>query len=810
MQHEHDENSAPNQMAGEKRVQDPTAHLAQGIAGAEPPLEETGARESHRHKTAAGLYAVYETAHFGIKEMGVKRSFQTLLKVNQKDGFDCPSCAWPDPDGPRKMAEFCENGAKAVAWEATTKRLTPELFAQHPISELLQKKDVSLEELGRITHPMIRRKGSDFYEPIAWDDAFELIGRELRALDSPEEAAFYTSGRASNEAAFLWQLFARQFGTNNLPDCSNMCHESSGAGLSETIGIGKATVRIEDFAHADAIFVIGQNPGTCHPRMLTELQAAARNGCKIVSVNPLFETGLMRFQNPQEPLHMLVPGTKLACLFLPVRINGDVALLKGIMKEMLEEDGRTQGQTLAHDFIRQQTEGFDAFADDLRQESWDRIVEKSGISRELIREAAEIAINSERMICSWAMGITQHKNGVANVQTIVNFALLRGQIGRRGAGVCPVRGHSNVQGDRTVGIWEKMSPEFMKALGTEFHFTPPPKHGYDTVRSIEAMHQGKVKVFIGLGGNFLSATPDTKYSSEALSRCRLTAQISTKLNRGHLITGEQALILPCLGRTERDFQKSGQQFVTVEDTTCVVHMSRGILPPASEHLRSEPAIIAGIARATLQDKTTVDWQSLIEDYDRIREHIEHVVPGFAQYNVRVRQPGGFYLPNGPHEGKFSTPSKRAKFTVHPIPDLAVPNGRLLLMTLRSHDQFNTTIYSENDRYRGISNGRRVIFLNADDIARLGLQKDQWVDIVSHFETETRRAERFKVVPYEIPVGCAAAYYPETNVLVSIRDTADGSNQPASKSLVISLEPSETSNADAAAHHPEVAKTAERA
>jgi molybdopterin-dependent oxidoreductase alpha subunit len=794
MQHEQDENSAPNQLAGEKRVTDPTAHLAQGVEGAEPPLEETGARESHRHKTAAGLYAVYETAHFGIKEMGVKRSFQTLLKVNQKDGFDCPSCAWPDPDGPRKMAEFCENGAKAVAWEATTKRLTPEVFAQHPISALLQERDVSLEELGRITHPMLRRKGSDVYERISWDDAFELIGRELRALDSPDEAAFYTSGRASNEAAFLWQLFARQFGTNNLPDCSNMCHESSGAGLTETIGIGKATVRIEDFAHADAIFVIGQNPGTCHPRMLTELQAAARNGCKIVSVNPLFETGLMRFQNPQEPLHMLVPGTKLACLFLPVRINGDVALLKGIMKEMLEEDRRTHGQTLAHDFIRQQTDGFNDFADDLRQESWDRIVEKSGISRELIRQAAEIAIKSERMICSWAMGITQHKNGVSNVQSIVNFALLRGQIGRRGAGVCPVRGHSNVQGDRTVGIWEKMSPDFMKALGTEFKFSPPAKHGLDAVRSIEAMHQGKVKVFIGLGGNFLSATPDTKYTSEALARCRLTVQISTKLNRGHLITGEQALILPCLGRTERDFQKSGQQFVTVEDTTCVVHMSRGILPPASEHLRSEPAIVAGIAHATLQDKTTVDWQSLIEDYDRIREHIEHVVPGFAQYNVRVRQPGGFYLPNDPHQGKFSTPSKRAKFTVHPIPDLPVPQGRLLLMTLRSHDQFNTTIYSENDRYRGISNGRRVIFLNADDIARLGLQKDQWVDIVSHFENETRRAERFKVVPYEIPIGCAAGYYPETNVLVSIRDTADGSNQPASKSLVISLEPSATSDA----------------
>jgi molybdopterin-dependent oxidoreductase alpha subunit len=796
LQHQHDENNAPDQIEEEQRATDPAAHRAQGVEGAEPPLEVEGAQEGHRHTTAAGLRAVYETARFGFKEMGVTRSFQTLLKVNQKDGFDCPSCAWPDPDGKRKMAEFCENGAKAVAWEATTKRVTPEVFARHPISEMLQQRDVWLEELGRLTHPMLRRKGADCYEPISWDDAFALIGRELRVLESPDEAAFYTSGRASNEAAFLYQLFVRQFGTNNLPDCSNMCHESSGAGLSETIGIGKATVRIDDFAHADAIFVIGQNPGTCHPRMLTELQAAARNGCKIVSVNPLFETGLMRFQNPQEPLNMLLPGTKLACLFVPVRVNGDVAFLKGVMKEMLEEDQRT-GSVLARDFIEQSTEGFEAFAADLKAESWDRIVEKSGVSRELIHEAAQIAIASERMICSWAMGITQHKNGVANVQSVVNFALLRGNIGRRGAGVCPVRGHSNVQGDRTVGIWEKMSPEFMQALGKEFNFSPPAKHGYDAVRSIEAMHQGRVKVFIGLGGNFLSATPDTKYTSEALARCRLTVQISTKLNRGHLITGEQGLILPCLGRTERDAQKSGQQFVTVEDTTCVVHMSRGRLPPASEHLRSEPAIVAGIARATLQGQTTVDWEGLVENYDRIREHIEHVVPGFMQYNVRVRQPGGFYLPNGAHEGEFNTPSKRAKFTVHPIPDLHVPPGKLLLTTLRSHDQFNTTIYSENDRYRGISNGRRVIFLNALDIARLGLQKEQWVDITSYFENETRRAERFKVVPYEIPVGCAAAYYPETNVLVSIRDTADGSNQPASKSVVISLEPAAASNADAA-------------
>jgi molybdopterin-dependent oxidoreductase alpha subunit len=791
--HEHDENNAPNQADAEKPT-DPTAGSAQGVPGAQPPLEMDGAKDSRRHRTAAGFTSIYETAHFGFKEMGVLRTFRSLSKLNQKDGFDCPSCAWPDPDGKRKVAEFCENGAKAVASEATLKRLTPQVFASHSIPQMLAQPDVWLEGLGRITHPMIRRQGSDRYEPVSWNDAFELIGRELNSLASPDEASFYTSGRASNEAAFMYGLFARQFGTNNLPDCSNMCHESSGTGLTEVIGFGKATVRIEDFALADAIFVIGQNPGTCHPRMLTELQKAVRNGCRLVSVNPLIETGLIRFKNPQEPLHILGTGTDMACLFLPVRINGDVALFKGIMKEMLEEDQRGGGKVLAHDFIQHHTEGFEAFAQDIRNESWERIVEQSGVSRELIHQAAQVAISSKRMICSWAMGITQHRNGVANVQTIANFALLRGQIGRRGAGLCPVRGHSNVQGDRTVGIWEKMSPEFLKALGKEFNFTPPEKDGLDTVRTIEAMHQDKVKVLVALGGNFLVATPDTKYTSEAIERCRLTVQISTKLNRAHLITGQTALILPCLGRTEQDFQNVGQQFVTVEDTTGVVHMSRGNLPPASEHLKSEPSIIAGIAMATLKDKTSVNWQGLMDDYDRIREHIEHVVPGFTQYNARIREPGGFYLPNAPYQGKFNTPSKRAKFTVHPMPEHDLKGDKLLLTTVRSHDQFNTTIYSENDRYRGISNGRRVVFLNSDDMKQRGIAKGQWIDLISHFDGETRRAERFKAVPYDIPRGCAAAYFPETNVLVSVRDVADKSNQPASKSIVITIEPTKTSSA----------------
>ncbi|HEY5376045.1 MAG TPA: FdhF/YdeP family oxidoreductase [Polyangiaceae bacterium] len=759
-----------------------------GIAGAEPPPEERDPEQVRRHKSAAGLYSIYETVKRGLNEMGTSRSFRTLLKVNQKQGFDCPSCAWPDPDGERKLTEFCENGAKAVASEATLARITPEFFAEHDIPDLLKRSDIWYEQQGRITHPLWRRPGSDRYEAISWDAAFELIARELNALASPNEASFYTSGRASNEAAFLYGLFVRQFGTNNLPDCSNLCHESSGLGLSEAIGIGKATVKLEDFELADAIFVIGQNPGTCHPRMLTELQKAARKGCKIVSVNPLPETGMIRFKNPHEPWALLGPGTPIACLFLPVKINGDVALLKGIMKEMLDEERRSGGQVLAHDFIAQQTQGFEALRVDLEAESWADICENSGVSRELIQQAAHIASESTHAIFCWAMGITQHKNGVANVQSIVNLALLRGQIGRRGAGLCPVRGHSNVQGDRTVGIWEKMSAEFLDALGKEFAFAPPKAHGLDSVATIQAMHAGSVKVFVGLGGNFLSATPDTNFTAEALQRCKLTVQISTKLNRGHLITGEQALILPCLGRTEHDIQASGEQFVTVEDTMGVVHQSHGVLPPASEHLQSEPAIVAGIAHATLGERATTNWHALIADYDRIREHIEHVVPGFAQYNARVRDPGGFYLPNGPREGKFTTKSGRAQFTVHPIPKHDLGAGELLLTTIRSHDQFNTTIYGDSDRYRGVQ-GRRVLFLNAEDMSERGLAAGSFVDLISRFGRERRRAAHFKLVPYPIPRGCVAAYYPETNVLVPVSAVSDGSHQPASKSVIVTIEQS---------------------
>ncbi|HYO62640.1 MAG TPA: FdhF/YdeP family oxidoreductase, partial [Pyrinomonadaceae bacterium] len=730
------------------------------------------------------------SAKHAWREMGLARSVRTLARVNQKDGFDCPGCAWPDPDGERSHFEYCENGAKAVAEEATTRRVTPEFFRRWSVADLSAKSDFWLGKQGRITHPMILRRGATHYEPVSWEDAFGTIAAELNALDSPDEAAFYTSGRASNEAAFLYQLFVRQFGTNNLPDCSNMCHESSGTALTATIGVGKGTVTLKDFDLAQAIFVIGQNPGTNHPRMLTALQRAKQRGCKIVHVNPLPETGLRRFKHPQKPSDVLGSGTPLADLFLQVRVNGDVALLKGIMKEVLEEEARRPGRVLDHDFMREKTAGFDEFAAALRQVSWDELVEGSGVSREQMREAARVFVESNRTICCWAMGLTQHKNAVSNIQEIVNLLLLRGQIGRPGAGPCPVRGHSNVQGDRTMGIWERPTEAFLNQLAREFDFEPPRRHGLDTVKTIQAMHERRVRVFFALGGNFLSATPDTRYTARALTRARLTAHVSTKLNRAHLVTGEQALILPCLGRTERDVQRAGEQFVTVENSMGIVHPSRGTLEPASEHLRSEPWIVAGLARAVLGGRSAVRWEWLAEDYDRVRDLIARVVPGFEDFNRRVREPGGFYLPNFAREGVFKTETGRANFTVHALPQNDLGPGQFLMMTMRSHDQFNTTIYGLDDRYRGVYGERRVVFLNPEDIAAEGLSAGQVVDLVSHFEGEERIARRFVVIPYQIPRRSAATYFPEANTLVPVRHTAERSNTPASKSVPITVHPSD--------------------
>jgi molybdopterin-dependent oxidoreductase alpha subunit len=763
---------------------------------AQTPLETDGVKIDEPANSAAGIPAILKTMDVSLRQMGASRTLKTLLNVNQRDGFDCQSCAWPNPEN-RKLAEFCENGAKAVASEATRKLITPEFFQRWSVTELAQQSDYWLEQQGRLSQPMILRKGATHYLPVSWDEAFTLIADELRQLDTPDEAAFYTSGRASNEAAFLYQLFVRKFGTNNLPDCSNMCHESSGVAMRESIGVGKTTIRLEDFEKCDLIIIIGQNPGTNHPRMMSSLEHAKKNGAKIISINPLPEAGLMRVinPNPQEydnplsfPLALLGNGTVLTDLFLQVKINGDVAALKGLMKAMLEMEQHDPGSVFDWEFIRDDAAGYGELADDLQHTSWSEIEKGSGLSYEKLSEAAALIARSKRLICCWAMGLTQHKNAVGTIQMLMNLLLLGGHIGREGAGPCCVRGHSNVQGDRTMGIWEKPSEQFLEALAQEFDFTPPRRHGLATVETINAMHDGRVKVFFALGGNFLSATPDTALTAQALSRCRLTVQVSTKLNRSHLICGETALILPCLGRSEKDRQQGVEQFVTVEDSMCVISSSRGVIAPVSEHLLSEPRIIARLAEAVFGSNDRIRWSQLAGDYQRIREHISRVVPGFENFNERIRA-GTFYLPNAARERVFNTSTGRANFIVHPIPEHLLEPHQFLMMTIRSHDQFNTTIYGLDDRYRGIHQGRRVIFLNPEDLQVRGLQAGQMVDIISHFAGEERIARRFRIVPYNIPRQCAATYFPEANVLIPAGYFADKSLTPVSKSVVISLTPS---------------------
>jgi molybdopterin-dependent oxidoreductase alpha subunit len=769
-----------------------------GYVIAEPPGELTGLRVGKVARTAAGMKAIQVSMRHALDEMGPVDGTRMLLGLNQVDGFDCQSCAWPDPDPKdRAFTEFCENGAKVTA-EENTRRLIPDaFFREHDVAELSTRSDYWLAKQGRIARPMVLREGATHYEPIAWDEAFRLIAEELNGLGSPDHAAFYTSGRTSNEAAFLYQLFVRQFGTNNLPDCSNMCHESSGAALTDTIGIGKGTARLEDVTHTDLLIDIGHNPGSCHPRMLSAMQELKANGGKIIAINPLPETGLNHFKHPQDlkhprrAMHVLTgAGTPLADLFVPLRIAGDVALLKGILKEMLEEEQRAPGTVFDHAFIREHTFGYDAFVDDLAREDWTVIVEESGISRPEIRRVAGMVMASRSMVVAWAMGLTQQPQAVAAIQEIVNLLLLRGCIGRPGAGALPVRGHSNVQGDRTVGIWERMPDRFLDDLGREFGFAPPRHHGYDTVETLKAMHAGKVKVFVGMGGNFLSAGPDTMYAAEALRRCRLTVQVSIKLNRGHLVAGRQALILPTIGRAERDVQAGGPQFVTVENSMGIVSASRGVLDPASPHLLSEPTIVARLAKATLGARSTVDWDALVADYDRIRDRIERVLPGFRDYNRRVREPGGFYLPNLARDKReFTTTTGKANFTVHPIQRVNLLPGQLVMMSMRSHDQFNTTVYGLDDRYRGIHNERRVVLMNAEDVAELGLSPGQVVDLTGHHQGETRVARRFIVLAYPIPRRCAATYFPEANVLVPITSVAERSNTPTSKFVIITVGPS---------------------
>ncbi|MEV6732169.1 MULTISPECIES: FdhF/YdeP family oxidoreductase [unclassified Streptomyces] len=734
-------------------------------------------------QAAAGLPAIGHTLRIAQRQMGVARTARTLLKVNQKNGFDCPGCAWPEGDK-RHTAEFCENGAKAVAEEATLRRVTPDFFAEHPLADLAGRSGYWLGQQGRITEPMYLPEGADRYEAVPWERAFEIIAEELTALDSPDEALFYTSGRTSNEAAFLFQLFAREFGTNNLPDCSNMCHESSGSALNETIGIGKGSVSLEDLHQADLIIVAGQNPGTNHPRMLSALEKAKTSGAKIISVNPLPEAGLERFKNPQNPVGML-KGTALNDLFLQIRIGGDQALFRLLNKLVIATEDATD-----ESFIREHTHGYEELAAAAREADWAETLTATGLTRPEIEQALAMILASKRTIVCWAMGLTQHKHAVATIREVVNLLLLRGNIGRPGAGVCPVRGHSNVQGDRTMGIFERPAPAFLDALDKEFGITSPRDHGYDVVRSIQALRDGKAKVLFAMGGNFVGATPDTEVTEAAIRRASLTVHVSTKLNRSHAVTGRRALILPTLGRTDKDIQASGKQFVTVEDSMGMVHASRGNLAPASPHLLSEPAIVARMARAVLGAASATPWEEFEQDYAAIRDRISRVIPGFEDFNARAARPEGFRLPHAPRdERRFPTKTGKANFTAAPVEYPKIPEGRLLLQTLRSHDQYNTTIYGLDDRYRGITGGRRVVLVHPEDAAELGLADGTYTDLVSEWKDGVeRRAPGFRVVHYPTARGCAAAYYPETNVLVPLDSTADTSNTPASKSVVVRFEP----------------------
>ena len=739
--------------------------------------------------SAAGIPAIRHALQYAASEMGVTRGVKTLLALNQTSGFDCPGCAWPDPKaGDRSHAEFCENGAMATAWEATRDRVGREFFAAHSVSELLEEDSHSLEHHGRLTEPMYLAPGMDHYVPITWDEAIELTADRLRALPDPNRAAFYTSGRASNEAAFVYQLLARRLGTNNLPDCSNMCHESSGSALNETIGVGKGTVDLDDITdHAELIVIVGQNPGTNHPRMLTALEQAKQRGARIVSANPLPEAGLVRFKNPQSVRGLIGGGTKLTDRSLPVRVNGDLAMFAGVNKALLAREEAEPGTIFDHDFIETYCDGFDEACRAWRSLQWSEIESQSGLTREELEHFASDVVAAKSVVVCWAMGITQHRNAVATIREIVNFLLLRGNIGRPGAGPSPIRGHSNVQGDRTMGIWEKMPDAFLDKLRDEFGFEPPRDHGYDTVNTIRAMRDGAIDVFFALGGNFVAATPDTAVTEAAMKNCALTVLVATKLNRSHLCHGREALLLPCLGRTECDVQAGGNQFVSVEDSMSIVHSSKGRLAPGSELLRSEVSIVAGLGRALFGED--IGWSEMANDYRVIRGHIERVVDGFENFEERVREPGGFTLPRGPHDSRtFKTASGKARFTVNEPDAINVPEGHLVLQTLRSHDQFNTTVYGLDDLYRGIKGGRRVVFVNADDLTARGLHDGDLVDLVSVWSDGERYAKGFRAVAYETPRGCAATYFPEANVLVPLDSTALASNTPTSKSVIIRIEP----------------------
>ena len=738
---------------------------------------------------AVGVPAILHSMEPALLKMGVARTAKLFTSMNQKDGFDCMSCAWPDPEH-RSVAEFCENGAKAVTWEATPITVPTSFWAEHSIDDLLSRSEYWLGMQGRLVEPVYRPAGADHYEPVTWERAFEIIATKLNGLTSPDEAAFYTSGRTANETAFVYQLFVRAFGTNNLPDCSNMCHESTGTALGETIGIGKSTIAYDDFEKSDLVIIMGQNPGTNHPRMLTALEAAKRNGASIVAVNPLPEAGLMRYKNPQKVRGIIGSGTPLADQFLQIRSGGDMALLQAVSKRVLDAETAKPGTVLDHAFLDEFTLGLDALTEHLGHLDEATVLLATGLTSAEIDELAERYIAADRVIITWAMGLTQHKKSVDTLKDLINLLLLRGNIGKPGAGASPIRGHSNVQGDRTMGVWEQMDDEFLDAIEKEFSFAPPRAHGTDALKAIEGMQRGEVKVWFALGGNLVAAISDTGAAEKAMHGTEMTVQISTKLNRSHAVIGTEALILPTMGRTEVDLQATGPQFVSVEDSVCAVHGSHGRIAPVAPGLLSEISIVTRLARAVLGDSVPVDWAGFEGNYDLIRDHISHVVPGFEEFNVQVRQKGGFILPNGPRDSRtFATKTGKAMLTVNELEALERPVGRLILQTMRSHDQFNTTIYSLNDRYRGIKNGRDVIFVNPDDLIELNLEDGQRVDIFSEWKDEPDRVLRgYRIVSYPTAKGCAAAYYPEANVLVPLSSAAVGSNTPVSKAVIVRLEP----------------------
>mgnify|MGYP003648488637 CR=1 FL=1 len=750
------------------------------------PEEFSNIRVEEPMDYAAGKLGVKVALEHTFKEMGVVKALKGLAQLNQPDGYACMSCAWPDPKNPSSFAEYCENGAKALSEEATNYKVGPEFFAKYSVEEISTWSDFKIGKSGRITHPMVLRPGSIHYEPISYEAAFQLIAEELQKMDTPEQGIFYTSGRSSNEAAFLYGLFVRALGSNNMPDCSNMCHESSGKALVETLGIGKGSVKLEDLYEAEVIIIAGQNPGTNHPRMLSALEKCKENGGKIISINPLEEAGLVRFKNPQNVKGVLGGGEDMADIHLPVKINQDIALVKLIIKKLALLDEKDHN-IFDHDFINTYTEGYKALLADVEKYDENELLKQCGVSENLINLTVGTLAKKSKIIVCWAMGLTQHKNGVENIKEYVNLLMLKGSLGKSGAGTCPVRGHSNVQGDRSVGIMHYIDEDVNKAIEEQFGFEPSDKEGVDVVQAMQAMHDGKTKVFMALGGNFLMATSDTEYTAQAIENCELTVQVSTKLNRTHLVTGKTALIIPTLGRSEKDEKDGKRRYFTIENSMGQVRQSKGILKPADEGLMSEPEIIAGIAEAYYKGDHPVNWQELGTDYDLLRDKIDLIAAGFV-HTSKDSVGTGYYLPNNVRDLDFSMmPNGRAQFSINSLPKHDLKEDELLLMTIRSHDQFNTTIYGLNDRYRGIYNERRVVFMNPEDMKARSLTKLDIINIKSNYDGKERKTHKYLVIPYKIPRGNIAAYFPETNVLVPYNHYADKSNTPISKSVVVKVE-----------------------